>query len=160
MTAVSAGDTLTGYIEGFANEARQGYVIPQSCKCLVVSIPINSASAAQCEYGEVSTAYSPYVEGINASKIIGGVLFVGDGYPYATIKDACDAAHDGDTIYIMPGTYKESVICYDKEVRIKGHSRDSVILTNDSGNYFYASALYCQRRSGRPHDCRDCIRER
>ena len=136
MTAVSAGDTLTGYIEGFANEARQGYVIPQSCKCLVVSIPINSASAAQCEYGEVSTAYSPYVEGINASKIIGGVLFVGDGYPYATIKDACDAAHDGDTIYIMPGTYKESVICYDKEVRIKGHSRDSVILTNDSGNYF------------------------
>lgn len=136
MTAVTAGDTLTGYIEGFANEARQGYVIPQSCKCLVVSIPINSAPAAQCEYGEVSTAYSPYVEGINASKIIGGVLFVGDGYPYATIKDACDAAHDGDTIYIMPGTYKESVICYDKEVRIKGYSRDSVILTNDSGNYF------------------------
>lgn len=136
MTAVSAGDTLTGYIEGFANEARQGYVIPQNCKCLVVSIPINNVSAAQCEYGEVSTAYSPYVEGINASKIIGGVLFVGDGYPYATIKDACDAAHDGDTIYIMPGTYKESVICYDKEVRIKGYSRDSVILTNDSGNYF------------------------
>lgn len=141
MTAVTAGDTLTGYIEGFADEARQGYVIPQKCKCLVVSIPINNASAAQCEYGEASTAYNPYVKGINASKIIGGILFVGDGYPYATIKDACDAAHDGDTIYIMPGTYKESVICYDKEVRIKGYSRDSVILTNDSGNY-YASPLY------------------
>lgn len=136
MTTIAAGDTLPGYIEGFANDARQGYSIPQSCKCLVVSIPTDSVSAAQCEYGEASTAYSPYVEGINASKIIGGVLFVGDGYPYATIKNACDAAHDGDTIYVMPGTYKESVICYDKEVRIKGYSRDSVVLTNDSGNYF------------------------
>jgi Ca2+-binding RTX toxin-like protein len=46
------------------------------------------------------------------------VLLVGSG-GFATIQEAVDAAGDGDTIVIAPGTYRENVIV-DKDVTILG----------------------------------------
>ena len=47
----------------------------------------------------------------------------GKGY-YNTIQAAVDAADPGDTIVILPGTYEEAVDCKDKNIHIRGKSRD------------------------------------
>jgi Ca2+-binding RTX toxin-like protein len=50
-------------------------------------------------------------------------ITVGAGGDYATIQEAIDAASDGDTIFVMPGTYAETVII-DKLVKLYGAKGD------------------------------------
>lgn len=59
----------------------------------------------------------------------------GKGY-YNTIQAAVDAADPGDTIVILPGTYEEAVDCKDKNIHIRGISRDDCILKYSGLDYF------------------------
>ena len=54
---------------------------------------------------------------------------------YSTISDAVSAASDGDTIYIKPGTYHESVKNRNKFLSIIGMSKDECVLEYENGNY-------------------------
>ncbi len=47
-------------------------------------------------------------------------LLVGGGSQFATIQEAVNAAHDGDTILLAPGTYHENVVIDGKAVNIEG----------------------------------------
>jgi len=62
-------------------------------------------------------------------------LYVDDsgGAPYATIQDAIDAANTSDTIYILAGTYLET-IDINKPLTVQGISRESVSIEG-SGNH-------------------------
>ncbi|CCU85091.1 MULTISPECIES: right-handed parallel beta-helix repeat-containing protein [Mesotoga] len=62
-----------------------------------------------------------------------GVLIVGepDGQ-YKSIQAAIDAANPGDTIRILPGTYKES-LSISKEIKLEGSSRDEVTIMPEEG---------------------------
>ncbi len=61
------------------------------------------------------------------------VLIVGDpdGH-YKSIQAAIDAANPGDSIKILPGTYKES-LSISKEIMIEGSSRDEVTIVPEEG---------------------------
>jgi nitrous oxidase accessory protein NosD len=49
-----------------------------------------------------------------------GTLQVGSKLHYKTIQSAIDAAHDGDTIKVSPGTYKENLQITNKKLTIIG----------------------------------------
>jgi len=92
ITEISAGSAISGYISGFANDAKQGYTVPENAVAMAYSEPINTANA-QIEYGESSTSYVPYKEGLNADKIIGLPEFaetvtVGTGQDYTSLLEA------------------------------------------------------------------------
>lgn len=57
----------------------------------------------------------------------GNVLIVGPG-GFEEIQDAVDAASEGDTILIKPGTYQEAVTVTVPRITIMGESRDAVVL--------------------------------
>jgi hypothetical protein len=55
-------------------------------------------------------------------------LVVGPG-GYATISAAVAAAHDGDTVLVQPGRYKESVVVEGKAITIRGDGeRDAIVV--------------------------------
>ena len=54
---------------------------------------------------------------------------------YATIQEAIDAAADGDTIEIQPGTYPEALAINRKALTLRGTDRATVIIDNDGGGY-------------------------
>src|SRR5262249_3797518 len=56
----------------------------------------------------------------NVSDGIHSFLLVGGGSQYTTIQAAVNAAHDGDTILVAPGTYTENVLINGKAVSIEG----------------------------------------
>lgn len=132
----AVGDTVPGYLGGFGNIDGESYtwVVPDGARSLVVSFPVAMAGEIMAEYGESVTDYEPYREGIDPDSV-NGVIVCGKGRRFETIGAACEAAMDGDIIYVMPGVYHESVICLDKMLHIQGHNRDSVVLENDSGRY-------------------------
>lgn len=51
---------------------------------------------------------------------------------YPTIQKAVDAANEGDTIQLLPGTYNESVLVQTDALRIRGTERNTVILDGQS----------------------------
>lgn len=57
-------------------------------------------------------------KGLNAKSI-----HVGNNHPIKTIKDALDAAYNGDTLFVHAGSYKESPIVIDKKVKLIGIDR-------------------------------------
>lgn len=62
--------------------------------------------------------------------------------PFATIQHTVNAAHDGDTIMIMSGTYYENVNCT-KSLTIMGQNRENTIIDGGggpSGIYIYIAA--------------------
>ncbi|PIJ62806.1 right-handed parallel beta-helix repeat-containing protein [Mesotoga sp. H07.pep.5.3] len=61
------------------------------------------------------------------------VLIVGDpDGQYKNIQAAIDAANPGDTIRILPGTYKES-LSVSKQITLEGSSRDEVTIMPEEG---------------------------
>jgi parallel beta-helix repeat protein len=63
-------------------------------------------------------------------------LVVGPG-GYATISAAVAAAHDGDTVLVRPGRYKESVVVEGKAITIRGDGeRDAIVVGWDQGPAF------------------------
>jgi len=52
---------------------------------------------------------------------------------FRTIAEALEAAKDGDKIYVLPGTYRESVIAVEKSVELAGQGSDDepVILESE-----------------------------
>ncbi len=62
-----------------------------------------------------------------------GILVVGDpDGQYSTIQAAIDDAKAGDTVMILPGTYREG-LTVSKEIKLIGSSRDEVIITPEEG---------------------------
>lgn len=57
-------------------------------------------------------------KGLNAKSI-----HVGNNHPIKTIKDALEAAYNGDTLFVHAGSYKESPIVIDKKVKLIGIDR-------------------------------------
>lgn len=53
-------------------------------------------------------------------------LKVGSGDAYHTVQSAIDAAHDGDTIRVAPGTYNETVQITNKHLNIIGQDYPSI----------------------------------
>lgn len=143
ISGMSAGQVVGGYVSGFANESGQNKTVPASAVMMTISIPSTVANSVQVEYGSASTDYERYMVGLPAEDIIGldeyigrvPELVVGSGQRYSKIADAVAAAEDGDTILIMPGTYREAVDCRNKRIRLKGFSRDSVKLIYSNVNY-------------------------
>lgn len=131
---------VSGYISGFSNVAEQGYTVPSGAVAMTVSYLTARESTLQVEYGNSSTTYQKYMIGIESTNVIGySVLPVGSGQKYTTIQAAVNAASDGDTIFIYPGTYNEAVDVNStgKNLRLIGYSRDSVILQYSGGDYYY-----------------------
>lgn len=62
-----------------------------------------------------------------APDVAEGVLTVGAMGQYATIQEAISAAKDGDTVKILPGTYKEN-ITVNKSITMIGTSKDEVVI--------------------------------
>ncbi len=62
----------------------------------------------------------------------------GDGsveHPYTSIQQAIDNAEDGDSIYVFPGIYNETLLI-DKEITLQGLSKENTtIWKNDSHRY-------------------------
>lgn len=55
---------------------------------------------------------------------------------YTTIQAAVDAAQEGDTILIFPGTYREQVAAWTKpNLHLRGVDKHTVILIDSSGDY-------------------------
>lgn len=137
--------TIAGYLGGVTGAGNQGWTLPVGTKCLVVSWQDATIDELQIEKGASSTSYTPYVVGIDWSKVLNKpeetkkILYVGAGQEYTTIQAAVNAANDGDTIFIFPGTYTEAVDCAsrNKFIRIVGFSRDSVVLTHSGSDYYY-----------------------
>ena len=64
-------------------------------------------------------------------------LVVGPG-GYATITEAVEAAHDGDTVLVRPGRYEESVVVEGKTITIRGDGeRDAIVVGWDRGPAFH-----------------------
>lgn len=139
----TATGVIAGYLGGTTGATNQGWSLPAGTKCLVVSYPDASIGGLQIESGESSTTFSPYETGLDWSNILNKpaeltkTLLVGSGKEYTTIQSAVNAANDGDTIFIFPGTYDEAVDCQTggKFIRIVGFSRDSVVITHSGANY-------------------------
>ncbi|MGR3320189.1 MAG: right-handed parallel beta-helix repeat-containing protein [Candidatus Anammoxibacter sp.] len=51
---------------------------------------------------------------------------------FNTIQSAIDAALDGDTILVSPGTYKETIEIIDKDITLKGQNKDSTIINGEN----------------------------
>lgn len=108
ITEISAGSAISGYISGFANDAKQGYTVPENAVAMAYSEPINTENA-QIEYGESSTSYVPYKEGLDADKIIGlpeveKTVVVGAGQDYTSLLVALKES-GAKRIKVLGGTY-------------------------------------------------------
>ena len=144
LTSVSPGDSIAGRTGGFNDEAKQGWVVPNDTKCIVVSCSNTNADRLQVEKGSVSTPYAPWVFGLPAAKVIGiedlsaKTYFVGSGMQYETIQSAVNAVPDKSTIIIMPGTYDEAVdvVTSGKMLHIVGFNRDKCIVTHPIDDYY------------------------
>ena len=63
------------------------------------------------------------------------VLTVGPSGDFSTIQAAINAAHDGDTIVIAAGTFKEQLTIDGKHVTLSGAGQDqTIILSPDAAN--------------------------
>lgn len=73
LDSYSIGDTLIGFVSGIST-AEQGWTVPATVVCLVVSVGV--PSTYQIEKGSSSTSYEPYKEGVSVDNVIGlgGVL--------------------------------------------------------------------------------------
>ena len=58
----------------------------------------------------------------------GGMITVGPGKDHAKIQDAVNAAITGDTVYIYPGVYTETVVIEGKSIRLQGSSASEVTI--------------------------------
>jgi hypothetical protein len=64
----------------------------------------------------------------------GDTLYVGGSGPgnYSKIQDAIDDASTGDTIYVYPGTYKESLTIEVDRLTLIGHDRNTTKIDSDN----------------------------
>lgn len=131
------GSKLGVCLGGFANEAKQGYTVPDGAEMMLVSVPKTKTRLLQIEEGEQSTAFTPHMiipPGMiqNAGS---STLTVGEGKQFSTISEAVSHAVDGDEILVFPGVYDESVKAWGKNICIRGVSKRDCILTHSAEDY-------------------------
>ena len=90
------------------------------------------------------------VNGETVNKITEGSVALLNGTPYETLQDAVEAAEDGDTITILPGTHglpENATITLNKKITIKGYTNSegkSAVIeckgTNTSGHGLFTLA--------------------
>lgn len=142
IATLDIGDHVPGYISGFANEDGNGHAIPSGARMVIVSLPTANTGTLQLQYAQSISGFTPYYDGLDADRVLGldelivtHTLYVGQNERYTTIAAAFADAADGDTIYVMPGTYDEALDFRTKNVTLRGFSRDSVILAHSGADY-------------------------
>lgn len=90
-------------------------------------------------YQEAGTNYKECISGelTITVEFEDNILTVGEEKKYRTIQAAVDAAEDGDTVLVYPGTYKEAVDASKKTIAIRGMDKSTCILTYPNGDYYY-----------------------
>lgn len=63
------------------------------------------------------------------------IITVGTTGDYSTIQEACNAATNGSTILVYPGTYREHIIAHGKTLHLVGIDKDACIIIDSTGNY-------------------------
>jgi len=77
----------------------------------------------------IVTISTVVLAGVVADRALAASLCVGSGNGcYATIQAAVDAAHNGDTITVRPGTYAGGIVI-DKTLHLKGAGRDTTAIS-------------------------------
>lgn len=131
-------DTDAAYISGFltATPAQiQTVEAPANAKYIAVSIDKSNADDAVFCEGETAVC-SEYGSGAVYAVECQRCLTVGEEKQYSTIQSAVDAAGDGDTVIVYPGTYVESVSNKtEKYVSIVGVDRESCIIKYSLQDY-------------------------
>jgi hypothetical protein len=114
---------------------------PANTAFLTLGFNVANKNLQQLEIGYTSTYYTQYGTKLDVKKISDienldyfTVSKNGNGQ-FSTIADAVNNVPDGSVILVMPGEYKEFVICGAKNVSIIGVDKDKCILWNDSGKY-------------------------
>ena len=100
------------------------FTTPATCAYIIISF--------QKAYLDIAMLTDMVTGGAGSANIVVAKDGSGD---YSTISDAVSAASDGDTIYIKPGTYHESVKNRNKFLSIIGMSKDECVLEYENGNY-------------------------
>jgi len=138
----ASSGTIPNYLGGVTGQGNQGWELPAGTVCIIVSCADADADVMQVESGTASTSYVPYAAGLDWSHIINKpsiseakIRYVGAGQTYSTIQAAMNAAYDGDTIFIMPGVYNESLSNKTKSLRLVGFNRDLCIITYSAEHY-------------------------
>jgi len=86
----------------------------------------------------LSTSDYPYNELISVRfdvPLVANTHFVGKGQTHETIRSACAAAKDGDMVYVFPGTYREQLHLFGKNIHLVGADKYACIIIDSSGDY-------------------------
>lgn len=96
---------LSGYISG-STGVLTGFAVPSNATYAIISVPVSKKSTVQVEYGNEQTSYSPYIKGIEVSKVIGldyketveyDIYADGTG-DYANLRDCLESITDSSKL--------------------------------------------------------------
>lgn len=117
------------------------FTAPSTASYVGISFLQTFINTQQLEKGLISTFYRNFGSKINPLLIQDPLVFDyyivsknGNGQ-FTTIAEAVDKVPAGATILVMPGEYKEFVICGSKEINIVGLDKEKCVLYHDSGKY-------------------------
>jgi len=126
----AAGNIVSTAHANTATEVVSEYkvVIPDGCTRMIVNAsvayPLSIQKIIQKGIRKVKT-------GIDGAIVVSK----GGGGDHTSINEAVQAASDGATILIMPGTYEEQVEAWGKTVHLIGMNRETCILVDHSSHY-------------------------
>jgi hypothetical protein len=139
-------DSNFSYISGHLSSiSNRSFTTPVNAKYYISSVNKDFVNQFMLVEGSVIGSYEPYTVTSMikkdflppSSNSLGNLIIVdkSDNGHFTTITDACNYASNGDTIYVMPGVYIESVSTIGKKLNIVGVDKVNCILKTLDGNY-------------------------